>query len=87
VSERGVFAVDRGIWDHPSFANEPLTEREAWIWLIGEAAFKPHRRRVGSVAVELKPGQLAASTRFMAGKWGWSESRVRRFLNRLKTDA
>jgi hypothetical protein len=87
VSERGVFAVDRGIWDHPSFANEPLTEREAWIWLIGAAAFKPHRRRVGSVAVELNPGQLAASTRFMADKWGWSEPRVRRFLKRLKTDA
>jgi hypothetical protein len=87
VSERGVFAVDRGIWDHPSFADEPLTEREAWIWLISAAAFKSHRRRVGSIAIELNPGQLAASTRFMAGKWGWSESRVRRFLTRLKDDA
>jgi hypothetical protein len=87
VSERGVFAVDRGIWDHPIFANEPLTEREAWIWLIGEAAFKPHRRRVGIHQVELARGQVAASTRFMADKWGWSEPRVRRFLNRLKADA
>jgi hypothetical protein len=87
VSERGVFAVDRGIWDHPGFANEPLTEREAWIWLIAQAAFKPHRRRVGSVTVELAVGQVGASTRFMAAKWGWTESSVRRFLRRLKTDA
>jgi hypothetical protein len=87
VSERGVFAVDRGVWDHPSFANEPFTQREAWIWLIGEAAFKVRTKRIGSVTVELARAQVAASTRFMADKWGWSESRVRRFLKRLEADA
>ncbi|WP_454628450.1 hypothetical protein [Bradyrhizobium cenepequi] len=87
VSERGVFAVDRGIWEHPSFANEPLTEREAWTWLIGEASFKARTKRIGSVLIELKRGQVAASLRFMADKWQWSEPRVRRFLKRLKTDA
>lgn len=87
MSERGVFAVDRGIWDHPSFANEPLTEREAWQWLIGEASFKTRTKRIGSIAIELARGQVAASLRFMADKWQWSEPRVRRFLKRLKTDA
>lgn len=87
MSERGVFAVDRGIWDHPSFANEPLTEREAWAWLIGEASFKARTKRIGSVVLDLKRGQIAASLRFMADKWQWSEPRVRRFLKRLKTDA
>ncbi len=87
MSERGVFAVDRGIWEHPSFANEPLTEREAWAWLIGEASFKARTKRIGSVVLELKRGQVAASLRFMADKWQWSEPRVRRFLKRLKTDA
>lgn len=87
MSERGVFAVDRGIWDHPSFANEPLTEREAWQWLIGEASFKNRTKRIGSVVLKLDRGQVAASLRFMADKWQWSEPRVRRFLKRLKTDA
>ncbi|MCC8956146.1 hypothetical protein H8B02_22755 [Bradyrhizobium sp. Pear77] len=87
MSERGVFAIDRGIWDHPTFANEPLTEREAWIWLIGEASFKARTRRIGSAVIELKRGQLAASLRFMAEKWGWTDSRVRRFLERLKIDS
>ena len=87
MSERGVFAVDRGIWDHPSFANEPLTEREAWQWLIGEASFKARTKRVGSSVVQLERGQVAASLRFMADKWQWNEPRVRRFLKRLKTDA
>jgi hypothetical protein len=88
MSERGVFAVDRGIWDHPIFAAEPLTEREAWMWMISDAAYRPHRRRIsGSYQVDLDRGQLGGSLRFMADKWGWSEPRVRRFLKRLKTDA
>jgi hypothetical protein len=82
-----VFAVDRGIWEHPSFADEPLTEREAWAWLIGEASFKARTKRIGSVVLQLKRGQVAASLRFLANKWQWSEPRVRRFLKRLKTDA
>lgn len=87
MSERGVFAIDRGWFDHPSFPREPFTHREAWAWLISEAAFKPVTRRVGSVTVSLERGQLAHSLRFMADKWQWSEPKVRRFLTRLKTDA
>lgn len=87
MSERGWFALDRGWFDHPSFKCEPYTEREAWAWLISEAAFSAHSRRVGSVRVELRRGQVAHSLRYMAEKWDWNEPKVRRFLGRLKTDA
>jgi hypothetical protein len=80
-----VFAVSRAIWDHEMFDREAFTEREAWMWLISEAAWKPTKVRVGTLRVELGRGQLAHSVRFMADKWGWSKSRVDRFLNRLKT--
>jgi hypothetical protein len=33
MDKSGVFAVSRGVFDHPLFAREPFTEREAWIWL------------------------------------------------------
>jgi hypothetical protein len=42
---------------------------------------------VGSTVVDLERGQSANSTRFMAKAWSWSESRVRRFLKKLKSDA
>lgn len=84
MSERGVFAIDRGLLSHDRFAPEPFTEREAWIWMIGEAAFKPYSKRVGVIRVELRRGQLAHSLRFMAERWKWSETRVRRFLAKLK---
>ena len=83
---RGVFAITRDVFDHPVFAREPYTEREAWLWMLAQAAWKPHRVSVRNAIIELKRGQLAFATRFMADKWGWSEARVRRFLGRLKND-
>lgn len=84
MSERGVFAVDRGIFNDPDFANEPFTEREAFMWLISEAAWKDHRKRTDGKVIELKRGQLCHSVRFMAEAWQWSKSRVDRFLDRLE---
>lgn len=85
MSERGVFAVDRGIWEHPEFADEPFTEREAWQWLICEAAFKARKKRIGATVFDLERGQLACSLRFMAEAWQWKKDKVARFLKRLET--
>jgi hypothetical protein len=87
MSERGFFAIDRGVWDHPLFAREKFSEREAWIWLISSAAWEPTKVRVGRGWFDLARGQCAFALRFMAVKWMWSEPRVRRFLKRLADDA
>jgi hypothetical protein len=84
LSERGVFAVDRGIWDHDVLSeNEPFSRREAWLWIVSEAAWKPHKRRIIGRTIELTRGQYAGSLRFIASKWRWTEPRVRRFLAAL----
>lgn len=83
----GVYVIARAAWDHPLFKPERFTEREAWMWLISSCVWKPKRIRVGNSVVSLVRGQCAFSLRFMATKWRWSEPKVRRFLNKLKTDA
>jgi len=83
----GYFIIYREIFSHPIFAPEPFTEREAWVWMICTAAWQPCAIRVGSSVVNIKRGELVHSTRFLARKWRWSESRVRRFLKRLQGDA
>lgn len=84
MSERGVFAVDRGIWEHDFLADDaPLSRREAWLWLLSEAAWKERTRRIAGRVIELERGQVVASLRFIASKWRWSEPRVRRFLTGL----
>jgi hypothetical protein len=87
MSERGFFAIDRSVWDHPLFAREKFSEREAWIWLISSAAWEPMKVRVGRRWFDLARGQCAFALRFLAAKWMWSEPRVRRFLKRLTDDA
>lgn len=67
MSELGVFAVDRGVFDHPilSEPNRAYSRREAWLWLLAEAAWKP--RKVGRIGatIELERGQAigAANSR------------------------
>ena len=82
MSELGVFAVDRGIFTDPDFADEPFTEREAFMWLVSEAAWKDHARRGSAGRIELKRGEVCHSVRFMAEAWKWSKSRVDRFMKR-----
>lgn len=90
MSDRRFVAISRGLLDHPVVgipASEPYSRTEAWQWLILEAAFRARRYEAGNIVVELKRGQLAHSTRYMAKAWRWSEPAVRRFLTRLKTGA
>jgi hypothetical protein len=90
MTERGYIAMARGMLDHPIVGvrrRTPYSPAEAWQWLLFEAAWKPRRYSAGGTVVELKRGQFAHSTRYMAKAWRWSETSVRRFLERLKTGA
>ncbi|MEM7191291.1 MAG: hypothetical protein AAF405_00240 [Pseudomonadota bacterium] len=80
----GTVNIARSLWDDPAFKAEPYTEREAFIWLIMEAAWKPRTRRIAGHVVDLQRGEAASSVRFMAEAWSWSKSRVSRYLARLR---
>jgi hypothetical protein len=88
MSEQGFIALSRGLPDHPIVGfRGKYKESEAWQWLLFEAAYTDRLYRAGSIVVQLKRGQVAHSTRFMAKAWGWSEAKVRRFLTCLKKGA
>jgi hypothetical protein len=80
----GKFFVARSIWDHLEFAPAPFSEREAWLWMLSEAAWRPCQIRSGTVVIDLDRAQLSHSLRFMADRWSWKKDRVRRFLTRLE---
>ena len=90
MTERGFIALARGMLDHPIVgidSRRAFSRTEAWQWLLFEAAYKPRRYQAGNAVIELERGQLAHSIRYMAKAWRWPESKVRRFLERLKTGA
>ena len=76
--------ISRGIFTDEAFKGQPLTEREAFVWLVMEASWKSRVKHVGNEIFSLQRGQLAASVRFMANAWGWEKSTVDRYLKRLK---
>lgn len=80
----GTVNLSRDFWDDEAFRDEPFTQREAFLWFITEASWKDRTRRVGDSVVHLKRGELAASVRFMAKRWGWTPAKVQRFLEKLK---
>jgi hypothetical protein len=90
MTELGVFAVDRGVFDHPLLARdvskEPFSRAEAWLWLLAGAAWKDRRYSRAGHVLTLRRGQLSHSLRYIASAWGWSKSATERFLGRLKTE-
>ena len=60
----GTVNIARDLFDHPAFKAAPFSEREAWLWIIMEASWKPRQKRIGHIVVEVGRGQLAASIRY-----------------------
>ena len=81
----GYVKIARGIFKHNMFKNEPYSEREAWIWLICGASYKDDTTRIPNtnIVVKIKRGEYMASYRFLATKFKWPISRIRRFIKRL----
>jgi hypothetical protein len=86
LPDRGYIRFYRSIFRHPVFRQEPLTEREAWAWLIAEAAWKPRQHRLGEHLVNLDRGEVVGAVRYLATEWQWSTGKVVRFLERLKNE-
>ncbi len=77
--------VQTAIFDHELFQAEPLTEREAWLWLIAHAAWKETRHRVGMDMHDVQTGSLFVTLRQLQNAWRWkSDYRVRSFLKVLE---
>lgn len=88
MGKYGLIQIDRGILTHHLFGNDPLTRREAWLWMLCEATYTKDGRvkDVAGVSVKIKRGQFTHSIRFIAKSWKWSKSKTDRYIGRLKTE-
>lgn len=82
----GRYQMERGWMEHPVFGNAPYSKREAWAYLIENAAWKPVRFDIRGQIVLIERGQFATSVRRLAAAWDWDKAAVSRFLTRLKTE-
>lgn len=77
--------VNVSVFEHEVFAEEPFSEREAWLWLVSNAAWKETRHRVGNDILAVPLGSLFMTLRGLQSVWKWkSDKRVRSFLSLLE---
>jgi len=81
----GFIRVDRALMDHHLVGVE-TDGFKPWMWMLMSAAWKARKVRVAGRTIELQPGELCYSTRYLAKAWDRSEAWVRRFLAALRDD-
>jgi hypothetical protein len=84
----GWIRLDRAILDNPIWSSkfEPFTKGQAWIDILLNANYKPNFFFVRGIKISLERGQLGWSQLTMAGRWGWSPKKVKRFLKVLEEE-
>lgn len=82
----GYIKLHRGWRDNPIFKGE-FSRADAWVWLLENACWRETKARIKGEIVTLQRGELTFSIRFMADAWGWSKSRVERFLCDLRAES
>lgn len=82
----GYIKISRKLFDTDPFWQEDrvFSRVEAWLDLIQRAAYRSHELCINGEVVTICRGQLVASERFLEKRWGWSRTKVRRFLKELQ---
>jgi hypothetical protein len=81
----GWIVLARGWRDDEVFDDlGPLSEREAWIWLLEKAAWKTcYRRNAKGERITVERGQFHTSLRNLGKAWAWGKWKVGRYLGKL----
>jgi hypothetical protein len=79
----GFVLLWREMLEKELFREKPFCPLGAWVWIILNTNFEDKIDRFGEV---VKRGELHTSQCALASSWGWTRSRVQRFLDRLETE-
>jgi hypothetical protein len=81
--EEGFLPLWRKYFRHPFWTEKRVfSKAEAWIEILRHAQHEkePKQRLVNGIPVTQNYGEAIMSTRYCGRCWGWTQSRVRRFL-------
>lgn len=83
---KGYILLYRQIEDNPFWEEKPFDRARAWVDLLMMASHVDDKTFLKGQIVEVKRGQLIRSLSTLAERWGWSISKVQRFLKLLKDE-
>ncbi|WP_372650843.1 hypothetical protein [Draconibacterium sp.] len=85
----GFIRLSRKYFEHNFWTEQrTFSPAEAWLDLIASARFEsePEKLLIRMKMIKINRGELRASVRFLAHRWGWSKDKVSRFLKLLAED-
>lgn len=86
MAAQGYIYLHRKITENPIWeCDQPFDKRSAFIDVLLMANYSDKEIVIGSEVVKIKRGQFITSQLKLAARWHWTEKRVRRYLNLLKS--
>ncbi len=83
---KGYISLWRSLQDNFLWEDKPFAKGQAWIDLLLMANHKPTKIMIGNDVEELKQGEFITSIAKLCKRWGWSNTKVKSFLNLLEKD-
>ena len=83
----GWISIHRKIRDNHLFKEKRVFSKfEAWLDLLLEVNHQDNKFILGNELVEVKRGSTITSIRQLCDKWGWSNTKVKKFFELLELD-
>lgn len=79
----GFILLWREMLEKELFREKPYCPLGAWVWILMNANFEDKPDRFGEL---VRRGEMHTSQPALASAWGWSRSKVQRFLDRLEAE-
>lgn len=83
----GWIKLHRSIADNWLWQDKPFSRGQAWIDLLLSANHSEQKILVDGNLENIKRGQIITSIRKLCNRWGWSNTKVRKFLKTLESDS
>lgn len=81
----GWVKIHRAVIDHPMFQGH-ADWLGGWIWIIGQACWKPTKYRLGKETIILERGQFVTTLARMRDETGLGIKQIRGLMGRLESD-
>ena len=87
MADKGWIALHRNIRDHWVYQEKRVFSKyEAWLDLLMDANHQNNKFLFDGQLIEVNRGEFITSVRQLCERWGWSNTKVNRFLKRLEDD-
>ena len=83
---KGWISIHRKIQDNSIWNDKPFNRGAAWIDLLLLANHEDKKMLFNGNVVEVKRGEKLTSLRKLSERWGWSITKVKKFLNLLSDE-